>query len=184
MKKLAAALVSLALASSLAHAKPRSLRTAYALSGIGTGTSTLLITGAFLLPPRAGDIYLPMLWAGVGSAVVTPSLGNFYAGSWLNVGMGIRVAAGGLATYVAATQTQTHQCNDSSVPKDCTELTNTGITLMGISALVFIAGAAYDFKTLEDDVRAYNAKHAFTWAPTLTPSPSGPGALLGIAGEF
>ena len=181
MKKL---VIALLLVSSVAHARPRSLRTAYALSGVGAGTSTLLITGAFLLPPRAGDIYYTMLWAGVGSAVVTPSLGNFYAGSWLNVGMGIRVAAGGFAAYVASTQTQTHQCNDSSVPKDCTELTNTGLTLMGIAGLVFIAGAAYDFKTLEADVSAYNAKHAFKWAPVITPSPSGPGALLGIGGEF
>jgi hypothetical protein len=184
MKKLVVTILTLVFVTSLAHAKPRSLRTAYTISGIGAGTSALLITGAFLLPERSGDINYPLLWSGLGSAVVTPSLGNFYAGKYLTIGMGIRVAAGGFATYVALSQTQTNQCSDSTVPKDCEQITNTGMTLLGIAGIVFIAGAAYDFKTLEDDVRAYNAKHAFTWAPTLTPSPSGPGALLGIAGAF
>ena len=181
MKKL---VVALLLVGSPAHAKPRKLSTAYAMSGIGAGASAVLVTGAFLLPPHSGDVYYPMLWAGVGSAVVTPSLGNFYASKWLTVGMGIRVAAGGFAAYVAASQTQTIQCPDSSTPKSCDQITNTGMTLMGIAGIVFIAGAAYDFKTLPDDMRAYNAKNAFQWAPVIAPPPSGSGALLGIGGAF
>jgi hypothetical protein len=181
MKKL---VVAVLLVSSLAHARPRSLKTAYTLSGVGAGGSALLVVGAFLLPPHSGDISYPMLWSGLGTGVLTPSLGNFYAGKYLTVGMGIRVVAGGFAAYVATSQQQEHQCSDSSTPKVCKEITNTGMTLLGVAAIVFIGGAAYDFKTLPDDIDAYNAKHAFKWAPMVTPAPSGPGALLGIGGEF
>ncbi len=181
MKKL---VVALLLISSLAHAKPRKPETAYALSGIGTGASVALIAGAFLLPPRSGDIYMPMLWTGLATSVVTPSLGNWYAGRWFTVGMGIRLATGGFAAYVASTQRQDIQCSDSATPKTCKEITNTGVTLLGIAGIVFIGGAAYDFKTVRDDVDAYNRKHAFQWAPVLTAPPSGAGALLGIGGTF
>ena len=184
MKKLVAPLLVLLLVSSVAHAKPKKLTTAYAISGIGTGASTLLVVGAFAFPPHSGDIYYPMLWSGLATGVLTPSGGNFYAARYLTIGMGIRVAAGGLAVYVASTQRQEHQCPDSSTPKTCKEITNTGITLLGIAGLVFVGGAAYDFKTLPEDIDAYNAKHAFRWGPMVTPSPSGQGALLGIGGEF
>ena len=181
MKKL---VIVLLLVSSVATAKPRKLRTAYTLSGVGTGVSLALTVGAFALPPHSGDIYMPMLWTGLGTGVLTPSLGNFYAGKYLTIGMGVRVAAGGFAAYVAATQRQESQCRDSSVPKTCEDITNTGITLLGIAGIVFVGGAAYDFKTLPDDIDEYNAKHGFRWSPTVTPAPSGQGAVLGIGGEF
>ena len=181
MKKL---VVALLLVSSLAHAKPRKLRTAYTLSGVGTAASVSLIVGAFALPPRSGDIYFPMLWTGLATSVVTPSLGNWYAGRWLTVGMGIRVATGGFIAYVASTQRQDIQCTDSATPKTCHQITNTGMTLLGIAGIVFVGGAAYDFKTLPDDIRAYNRKHAFQWAPVLTAPPIGSGAVLGIGGTF
>jgi hypothetical protein len=181
MKKI---IVALLLVSSLAHAKPRKLRTAYALSGVGTGASLALVAGSFLLPPHSGDIYVPMLWAGLATSVVTPSLGNWYAGRWLTVGMGIRVASGGFIAYVAGTQRQDIQCGDSATPKTCKQLTNTGMTLLGVAAIVFVGGAAYDFKTLPDDIDAYNRKHRFQFQPMVTPSPTGQGALLGIGGTF
>jgi len=181
MKKL---IIAMLLVSSIAAAKPRKLQTAYAASGIGTGVSVALIAGAFAFPPHSGDVYYPMLWTGLGTSVITPSLGNWYAGKWLTVGMGIRVATSAFAAYVVATKRQDHQCPDSSVPKTCTEITNTGITMLGIAGLVFVGGAAFDFHSIPDDVGEYNRKHAFRWAPVLTPSPTGNGALLGIGGEF
>lgn len=181
----AAAVICLVLVGSpsVADAKPRKLTTAYALSGVGAGVSLGLVAGAFVLPPHSGDIYLPMLYIGLGTSVVTPSLGNWYAGRWFTVGMGIRLVAGGLATVVAATQRDEVQCGTSS-PEFCRRLSNTGVTLLGIAGIVYIGGAAYDFKTLRDDVDTYNAKHRFQWAPVLTPSPSGTGALLGVGGTF
>ncbi len=184
MKRTATILVlAAARLGSSAQAEPRKLNTAYALSGVGTGASVALIAGAFLLPPHSGDINLPMLYAGLATSVVTPSLGNWYAGSWLNVGMGIRVVAGGLATYVAITQRDEIQCGGST-PEFCRRLSNTGVTLLGIAGIVYVGGAAYDFKTLQADVDAYNAKHPFQWAPTVSPSPTGTGAVLGIGGTF
>lgn len=182
MKRL---LVCLVLASTLsvAHAKPRKLSTAYAISGIGTGVSAALIVGAFGLPQHSGDIWMPMLWTGLATGVVTPSGGNWYAGKWLTVGMGIRVAAGGFAAYAASHYRQDHRCETGNATT-CKEISNTGITLIGIAGLAFVGGAAYDFKTLQDDVDEYNAKHRFNWAPVLTPSPTGNGALLGIGGSF
>ncbi len=182
-------LTSLALVAGLlalptaAHAKPRKLTTAYALSGVGTGVSAGLIVGAFLLPPHSGDIYLPMLYTGLATSVITPSLGNWYADRWLTVGMGIRLVSGGLATFVAATQRDEVQCGGAT-PVFCRRLSNTGVTLLGIAGIVYIGGAAYDFKTLRDDMDQYNARHRFQWAPVITPSPTGTGALLGIGGTF
>ncbi|CAN5920256.1 hypothetical protein BH11MYX3_BH11MYX3_08370 [soil metagenome] len=174
---------TLAAVPGVAHAKPRKLNTAYALSGVGTGASLALIAGAFLLPSHSGDINLPMLYSGLATSVVTPSLGNWYAGNWLTVGMGIRVVAGGLATYVAITQRDEVQCG-GAMPDFCRRLSNTGVTLLGIAGIVYVGGAAYDFKTLQGDVDTYNAKHPFQWAPTVAPSPSGTGAVLGIGGVF
>ncbi len=168
---------------SVAQAKPRKLNTAYALSGVGTGVSLGLIAGAFLLPSHSGDINLPMLYTGLATSVVTPSLGNWYAGRWFTVGMGIRVVAGSLATYVAITQRDEVQCGGAT-PEFCRRLSNTGVTLLGIAGIVYVGGAAYDFKTLQGDVDAYNAKHSFQWAPTVTPAPTGTGAVLGIGGTF
>jgi hypothetical protein len=183
MKRTALTLVLAATLASTAHAETRKLNTAYALSGVGTGASVALIAGAFLLPPHSGDINLPMLYTGLATSVVTPSLGNWYAGRWLTVGMGIRVAAGSLATYVAVTQRDEVQCG-GAMPEFCRRLSNTGVTLLGIAGIVYVGGAAYDFKTLQGDVDAYNAKHPFQWAPTVTPSPTGTGAVLGIGGVF
>jgi len=182
MNKLVVALVLTATLAT-AQARPRKLTTAYTLSGVGTGVSVALIVGAFALPPHSGDIYMPLLWTGLGTSVVTPSLGNWYAGRWLTVGLGIRVAAGGLAAYVAATQRQDHQC-DTATSMTCQQISNNGMTLLGIAGLVYVGGAAYDFKTLGDDVDAYNAKHRFQWAHVLTPCPTGSGAGVGIGGAF
>jgi hypothetical protein len=178
-------IVTLVLVASLAtaQARPRKHSTAYAISGIGTGVSVALFTGAFFFPKENHDLNAPLLWAGIGTSVITPSLGNFYADHWLNIGMGVRLVAGGAAAYVAATMRQDHQCPTTEA-KTCTELTDNGMIALGVIAIVYIGGGAYDFKVLGEQVDAYNAKHPFQWAPVITPSPSGAGAVLGVGGTF
>ncbi len=167
-----------------AQAKPRKHSTAYAISGISTGVSVVLMSGAFFFPKENHDLNYPLLYTGMALSVVTPSLGNFYADHWLNAGMGVRLAAGAIGGYVVATMRQDHQCPNSSTPKTCTEITNNGMIALGIAGIVYVGGAAYDFKVLGEQVDEYNARHPFQWAPVLTPSPSGSGALLGVGGTF
>jgi hypothetical protein len=166
-----------------AQAKPKKHATAYAISGIGTGVSVVLMTSGFFFPKDTGELNYPLIAVGLGTSVITPSLGNFYAEHWLNVGMGVRLAAGGLAAYVAATMRQDHQC-PTLASMTCTELTDNGMIALGIIGIVYVGGAAYDFKVLGDQVDGYNAKHPFQWAPVITPSPTGAGAVLGVGGTF
>jgi hypothetical protein len=180
MKKLIVALVLVA-SLATAQAKPKKHTTAYALSGIGTGVSVVLMTSAFFFPKDNGELNYPLVAVGLGTSVITPSLGNLYAEHWLNVGMGVRLAAGGLAAYVAATMRQDHACG-TLVPTTCTELTNNGMIALGIIGIAYVGGAAYDFKVLGDQVDDYNAKHRFQWTPVITPSPTG--AVLGVGGTF
>ena len=184
MKRVALSL-SLVLAASLsvAHARPRKLSTAYAISGVGTGVSVALVLGAFALPSHSGDINEPLLWTGLGTSIFTPSLGNFYAEQYFTIGMAVRLGAAGMMAYVAATQRQDVACN-TLMPMTCRETTNTGITLIGLAGLIYIGGAAADFHALPDAMDRYNERHRFQWAPTLTPSPTGSGAMLGLGGRF
>jgi hypothetical protein len=184
MKKLVVALVLVA-SLATAHAKPRKHSTAFALSGIGTGASAALMMSAFFFPKDTGELNYPLLYVGMATSVVTPSLGNFYVEHWLNVGMGVRLAAGALGAYAASTMRQDHRC-PTLMAETCTELTDNGMIALGIAGIIYVGGAAYDFKALGEQVDAYNAKHSyrFQWAPAVTPSPSGTGALLGVGGTF
>lgn len=167
----------------VAEARPRKLATAGALSGVGVGVSAALISAGFLFPDKNGDVNMPLVWAGLGTSTVTPSLGNWYAGDWLTVGMGIRAAAGGAAALIVLTERQEVACK-SQLAMTCHQVSNTGITLLGIVGIAYIAGAAYDVKDLPDAVLRYNRKHAFQFQPVFTPIPSAQGALLGVSGTF
>jgi len=182
MRTLAAVLV-LALAVPAAHAERKKLVTAQAISGVGTGVSGALFLSAFLLSKsRDGDVSLPLVLSGLGSLVVTPALGHWYAGRYLTPGLGVRAAAGLFATWGVLHYSQTERC-DTFVYKECTGLKREAIIVLGISAIAFVGGAAYDFKTLPDSVERHNARFSVT--PTLLPTTAGPpGAGLVLSGLF
>lgn len=184
MKKLIALLV-LAASLATADAKPRKRSTAFALSGVATGASVVLMSSAFFFPKDTGELNYPLLLTGMATTVISPSVGNFYAEHWLNVGMGVRLAAGALGAYAAVTMRQDHRC-PTLMSETCTELTDNGMMALGIAGIIYVGGAAYDFKVLGEQVDDYNVRHSFRfqWAPTVTPSPSGGGALLGVGGTF
>src|SRR5689334_15034508 len=91
MMKLASVLATLALATSVAHADDAPAQkdpvVATALSLGGTLASAGLIFGSH----STGAVEL-----GLYSSLVTPSLGEWYAGKYLTVGMGIRAASVGV----------------------------------------------------------------------------------------
>lgn len=184
MRKLAVTLV-LVLAVSTGEARPRKYSVAYGLSGVGTGVSVGLMLGAFFFPKDTGELRTPLLYSGLATSVITPSLGNFYADHWFNIGMGVRLAAGALGAYALTSMRQDHRC-PTLMADTCTEITNGGMIVVSIAGIIYVGGAAYDFKVLGEQLEAYNARHRyrFQWAPSVTPSPSGRGALLGVGGTF
>lgn len=184
MKRFVVALV-LVLAVATAEARPRKYTVAYGLSGVGTGVSAGLMLGAFFFPEDSGELRSPLLYTGLATSAITPSLGNFYADHWLNIGMGVRLAAGALGAYALTSMRQDHRCPTLEA-QTCTEITNGGMIVLSIAGIIYVGGAAYDFKVLGEQLDAYNARHRyrFQWAPSVTPSPSGRGALLGVGGTF
>ncbi len=176
-------LVALALVVPAAHAERKDKKTAVVISGVGTGASAAVFLTAFVLAKQnGGDVNLRLVLVGLGSAVFTPSLGHWYAGRYLTIGLGVRAAAAGLATWGVLNYSQTVRCNTFEY-MECKNLKGGAIVVLGLSAIAFVGGAAYDFKTLDESVDRYNAKFAIT--PTILPTTSGPpGAGLVLSGEF
>jgi hypothetical protein len=181
-------LVSLAIIAALSGtaAAEKSLRTARILSGVGTGASSVLFVTAFFVGEKDGDVNMPLLYAGLGSGVVTPSLGEFYVGKYLTVGMGLRVAAGLLATYGVLAHDQEVRCNDTIEVRTCKNLSQNAYLFIGLAGIMFVGGAAWDIQALPDHVEEYNTRGAgFALAPTLLPTSSGDTAFgLAAMGTF
>ena len=73
---------------------PKKLNTAYLLSGVGVGVSSALFLTSFFVGKQVGDVNMPVLFAGLGSGMITPQLGQIYAGNYLTWGLAIRLAGG------------------------------------------------------------------------------------------
>ncbi len=174
--RLVSAALLLAL-SSAALADPRKVEVAYTLSGVGTGVSGAVFLSSFWVNDRSGDVNMPLLWAGLGSSLITPSLGQWYAGKWFTPGLGIRIAAGAVAAYAILEHSQTERCLDSVEPRECTGLTGDAIPFLGVAAIAWVGGAALDFRDIPQSVAAYNRAH-FHIAPMIGP------ATVGVAGTF
>jgi hypothetical protein len=178
MKRLLVSIAILAAATGTASAEKK-LRTAQIASGVGTGVSSALVITAFFVGEKNGDVNMPLLYAGLGSGVVTPSLGEFYVGKYVTLGMGLRVAAGALATWGVLAHDQEVRCNDTTQFMTCKNLKQEAFLWVGLAGIMFIGGAAYDIKELPDYVDDYN-KGSFAVAPTVMPTPTG-GSAFGLA---
>lgn len=182
------ALLSLAIVAALTGtaAAEKSLRTARILSGTGTGVSSVLFLTAFFVGDKNGDVHMPLLYAGLGSGVVTPSLGELYVGKYLTVGMGLRVAAGLIATYGVLGHDQEVRCSNTIQFETCTELGQNAYLLVGLAGIIFVGGAAWDIQALPEHVEEYNTRGtSFALAPTLLPTGSGDSAFgLAAMGTF
>ncbi|HEX7703466.1 MAG TPA: hypothetical protein VF403_22155, partial [Kofleriaceae bacterium] len=88
MRSLVILLVLLAVAP--AHAdetKPKSEQTAQLAAGVGTGVSGGLILAGFLAGDSSYPFNRPLMYTGLASALITPSLGQIYAVEYITLGM-------------------------------------------------------------------------------------------------
>jgi hypothetical protein len=170
MKRLAVVTLLVVMTVS-AHAEGRKRSTAQALSGVGVGVSSGLFLSAFLVLQDNHEVNRPLLYSGLFSAAITPSLGELYAGEWLTIGMGVRTAAAALAAY-GVTQTDEVRCIAPGV-QTCQELNGKAIVFLGLAAIAFVGGAAYDVMDADEAVDRYNAKHSVVVAPSVFPSGGG-----------
>jgi hypothetical protein len=174
----------LVLASGSAHAEKKR-QTAQILAGVGTGVSSALILGGFAFASQGNPINKPLMYSGLASAMITPSLGQFYAGEYVTIGMAVRVAAAGLATYALTHETKTIQCDDASTSGTmCQSFYGAGIAMLGIAGIAFIGGMAYDVGDAAPAADRYNANHGFVVVPTAVSTPTGPAPGVSISGVW
>jgi hypothetical protein len=181
-----AASAAVTMSAGLARAdEPKSEQTAQILSGVGTGASSVLILTAFI----AGDSSYPynkgLMYTGLATAMITPSLGEFYAHEYITVGMAARALGVGLATYGLTHYTQPVTC-DPGYPagSTCRHLDSGAIPFLGLAAIAFVGGMAYDVGDAADTVRNWNEHHGFMVAPTVVRAADGPAPGLSFVGQF
>ena len=165
----------LLLAASPAHAD-KSRRTAVELSATGAAVSSGLVLGAFFVGRDTADYNAPMLYAGLGSSVITPSLGEIYAGQYLSWGMGIRASAVVIAGVAFALPQHTTTCELATSPdQTCTQLGGGAVALLGLAAIGYIGGVALDVMDAGPAADRYNLRHGTSYAlvPTVLPTPHG-----------
>jgi hypothetical protein len=122
-----------------------------------------------------------MISAGLLSSLLTPSLGEWYAGKLVTPGMGIR-AASAVATIVGAAESL--KCLDAE--SDC-HTDASAPYLLGAGLLGYATGTIYDIATAPSEARRYNERHGLrlTLAPTPLRTPSGQATMgVGIGGSF
>ena len=163
-----------------APSSPRDPGTAVMLSVVGTLASTV-VTAAGLkmaIDDTSGNgAGAALFFGGLASSLVTPSLGEFYAGRYVTVGMGIRAAS---AVVVIGSLV-------ASASESCSASCNNTMTILGITGLIgFATGVAWDIGTAGSAANAYNQRHTFTLAvtPTVLSPPSGPVMGVGLGGSF
>lgn len=169
----AVAVVGLLAGSASADVKRR--KTATTLSAVGTGVSSGLVMSSFLIHGDKEDVSRPLLISGLATSIVTPSLGEFYAHQWLTIGMGVRTGAAAFAV-LGATRTEHIRCvNGPPGDSSCLSITRSGIAYLGIAAIAYIGGAAYDVATAGDAVD----RHDHPYYVSVSPMPSGGGLVFG-----
>lgn len=162
--------VVLALVATPAHAE-KSLTTARILSGVGTGASAAITLAAFVAGDGAAGISKPLLLTGLGTAIITPSLGELYAGSYFTPGIAIRLGATALAIYAIYGQQEDVRCSSVEY-KLCKQFKDEAFVTLGLAAIAFIGGAAYDIKELPDYVAKANGV-SVSIIPTVLPTRGG-----------
>src|ERR1051325_949332 len=171
MRSLVLAVVLLA---STAHAD-KSRETAQTAAGIGAGVSSALVLSSFFIGTDSqNQVNMTLLYVGLGSSLITPSLGQFYAGEYLTPGMGVRALGAGLAVYAGLHGQETVTCDFASTQdQKCKVFTEKAIVLFGIAGIAYIGGVAWDVMDAGDAVDRYNARHHVMVAPTALQGPRG-----------
>ncbi len=150
------------------------------LSVVGTLASTIA-TGVGLKmaidDSNSNGVGVGLFFGGLATSLFTPSLGHFYAGRHLTVGMGIRAASAALVIGALV----------ASESSTCSESCNNTQEALAITGLVgYATGIVWDIATAGKAASAYNERHGFTLSvtPTVLSPPSGPVMGIGIGGKF
>ena len=164
---------------------PKSEQTAQIMAGVGTGVSSALILAAFLDESSDQPFNRPLMYTGLASAAITPSLGQFYAGEYVTIGMAARVVGAGIATYALTHYSKTSTCDNATMAGSmCKTLDSGAFPLLGLAAIAFVGGMAYDVGDASPAVQRWNEHHGFQVAPAVLPGPNGPAAGLSVVGQF
>lgn len=194
MTRALAILVVLGLAGGTAHAQlaapayhRKSHDIAKVLSGGGAGVSTALLLTSFVLTDPHNPYNAPLFYTGAATSLVTPSLGELYAGEYLTWGEAVR--AGGIALgIVGALQKHNVSCLGQTDDNTCTEVTTGGVALLSIGLIAYIGGAFYDILDAPDAVDRYNYKARrsvqLTPGPMMSPSGGPPGGGVWLRGSW
>lgn len=174
------------LAAAPAHADgPKSETTAQILAGGGAGVSSGLILAGFLAGDSSYPFDKPLMYTGLVSALITPSLGQFYAGEYITIGMAARVLGVGLGTFGLMHYTEVTPCDGAHGPTDtCRHIDSGAIPFLGLAAIAFVGGMAYDVADASGAVQRWNDHHGFIVAPTVVPASDGPAPGLSFVGQW
>lgn len=178
--------LSVLLLTATAHADKKDPFKAKVMSGVAAAVSGGVVLTGFMLQKDGDPFNAPVLYTGLGLLAITPSLGEFYSGQYLTIGMGVRAAAAGFAVYVVNEYTRLAKCplDPPSEPPKCNIFTEAAYPLLGVAAIGFIGGVWYDVLDASDAADRYNRKHGFTVVPAAMPGPQGttPGVI--VSGTF
>jgi hypothetical protein len=172
------------LACATAHAEKKR-KTATMLSAVGASAAGAVVVAGFVSAPSSNRINDPVMYTGIGLLSVTPSLGQFYAGQYLTIGMGVRAVAAAFAVYTLETQTTLATCDDalSSNEPPCEIFTEYAYPLLGLAAIGFVGGVWYDVLDAGDAADRWNKRHGFSVTPGV-PTAYGPAPGLTLSGVF
>ena len=176
MMRVVPAVLAMVLVASPAAAE-KSRKKALMLAGVGTGVSSALVLSSFLIKAGEVPVFAPTFYAGLGSSVITPSLGQWYAGKWLTIGMAVRVAAAGMAAF-AVSQRRNDPCfvDPTAI---CPTFTGTGFTVLSLAAIAYVGGVAYDVIDTPNAVEQHNRTHAM-----LVPAATDRSVGLAVVGRW
>lgn len=175
----------LVLACATAHAEKDRKTATYLSAGAASVAGAVTLAG-FLTTPEGEAFNTPVLYTGLGLLFIAPSAGEYYAGQYLTIGMGVRAAATGFAVWTLQSQTRAVRCDTigASTALDCETFTENAYPFMGIAAIAFIGGVWYDVLDAGDAADRYNRKHSIMAVPTVMPGPQGLAPGLSISGAF
>jgi hypothetical protein len=164
---------------------PKSEQTAQLAAGLGTGVSGGLILAGFLAGDSSYPYNKPLMYTGLASALITPSLGQIYAGEYITIGMAARVLGVGIGTYGLTHYTEVTPCDGSHPMTDtCRHIDSGAIPFLGLAAIAFVGGMAYDVADAGSAVQRWNEHHGFMVAPTVVPATDGPAPGLSFVGQW
>jgi hypothetical protein len=100
--------------------------------------------------------------------------------------MAARVLGAGLATFALTNEMKTQLCVDAQTSSQtCTSLKGGGLAMLGLAAIAFIGGMAYDVTDAAPAADRWNGRHGYmTVAPTAFVTPTGTSTGIAIVGAF